>query len=278
MLELFSPAKINLFLKILGKRLDGYHELSSLFQTVDLGDRLFFQLHDHDLLTCNDPSIPTDESNLVLKATRLFRLKTGIQQGVKIYLEKNIPMQAGLGGGSGNAATALWAFNQLTGNRISTHQLQNWSAEIGSDIPFFFSQGTAYCTGRGERVHPLAMRDLNSQCWIVKPSIGLSTPEVYQKLKAQPLQDSDANTYKIDLELALKGSFNYLNALEEPAFAIRPELKMVKELLQNAGFSPVLMSGSGSAFFCWGEGKLPDSLKPLSYPVKFLNRSLSDWY
>src|SRR5262249_13981075 len=108
MLTLLSPAKINLFLRILGKRPDGYHELASLFQAIDLADTIHFSLSDADHLTCTDPAIPVDRSNLIWKSVNLFRRKTGLNFHLKIHLEKKIPHQAGLGGGSSNAATTLW--------------------------------------------------------------------------------------------------------------------------------------------------------------------------
>lgn len=109
-----------------------------------------------DELTCSDSVLMVDNSNLVIKALNLMRAKTNVKQHFKIHLQKNIPMQAGLGGGSGNAATAMHAFNAACGYPASTEQLQAWSAEIGSDVSFFFSSGTAYCTGRGEHVQSLA--------------------------------------------------------------------------------------------------------------------------
>lgn len=276
MLCLFSPAKINLFLYILGKRVDGYHELSSLFQTISLGDHLDFALQEQDQLTCNHPDIPVDETNLILKAVHLFRAKTGLKQGLNIRLEKRIPMQAGLGGGSSNAATTLWAFNQLVGGLVSTEQLQEWSAEIGSDIPFFFSEGSAYCRGRGEIVYPIRWSSPYQSCWIVKLPIGLPTPEVYRSLCASPINAS--SDFYFNLENLFINNFNYVNDLEIAAFKLLPELQLIKEQLLNAGFDHVLMAGSGSAFFCLGNGELPDSLKPYSTLAKFICRPPSHWY
>lgn len=276
MLELFSPAKINLFLRIVSKRTDGYHNLSSVFQTLSLGDTLTIERHDRDLLTCTDPELPTDETNLVLKATELFREKTGLKHFFKIHLDKRIPTQAGLGGGSSNAATVLWGCDQLAKTKIALTTLKHWGAEIGSDVPFFFSQGTAYCTGKGETVYhlpALASRTL----WIVKPSSGLSTPEVYRRLKlsATPLSEK---AIQRDLDDFLAGSLPYFNDLERPAFEIRPELEKLKKELLASGFETVLLSGSGSSFFCIGSGKAPSDSQLAVYPVQFTNRSLDQWY
>jgi 4-diphosphocytidyl-2-C-methyl-D-erythritol kinase len=277
MLCLYSPAKINLFLRIVSKRSDGYHNLSSLFQTVSLGDTLTIEPHAnaHDILTCTDPQLPTDASNLILKATHLFRHKTGLKISFKIHLIKRIPLQSGLGGGSSNAATTLWACNQLTKTNASLNTLKQWSSEIGSDIPFFFSQGTAYCTGRGESVYHLPAL---APCplWIIKPSEGLSTPEVYRRLNFT--SSISEKILQRDLDDFLSGTLSYFNDLEKPAFEIKPELKKLKTTLLENGFKIALMSGSGSAFFCIGSGTLPTHPDLTIFPVYFMNRSLFDWY
>lgn len=274
MLTLISPAKINLFLRVIGKRPDGYHSLSSLFQTINLVDRIHFELYSHDVLTCTDPNIPTDNSNLILKATRLFREKTGLSHGLKVHIEKRIPIQAGLGGGSSNAATALWAFNQLTGKNASTSELQAWSSEIGSDIPFFFSEGTAYCTGRGEHVRTLDSLPAKS-CWIVKPKIGLSTPEIYKKLGMK----ASEKLPECGDDLTHFFSFNkHFNDLEKPAFETKPELKEIKQMLMSSGFETVLLTGSGSAFFCLGDGVPPVHKDVEVFFTRFINRHSLNWY
>jgi 4-diphosphocytidyl-2-C-methyl-D-erythritol kinase len=275
MLHLFSPAKINLFLRIVSKRADGYHDLSSVLQTISLGDTLTIKLHKEDELTCTDPLLPTDASNLILKTTKLFRCKTGFQQGFKIHLIKRIPTQAGLGGGSSNAATTLWACNELAHAQVPLNTLKQWGAEIGSDVPFFFSQGTAYCTSRGELVHHLPASTKRS-LWIVKPQSSLSTPEVFRRLNFM-----DTNPLKLvqhDLDAFLSGSLPSFNDLEKPAFEMKPELKQLKTVLLENGFEVALMSGAGSAFFCMGQGKLPQQLDLTLFPVHYINRSLSSWY
>lgn len=271
MLSLFSPAKINLFLRVLRKRKDGYHELATLLQAIDLGDTLDIQLSQKDSLTCTDPSIPTDASNLVIKAANLFRQKTGITSGLKVHLHKRIPAQAGLGGGSSNAATTLWAFNQLVGKVATTEELQAWSGEIGSDIPFFFSQGTAYCTGRGEHVQSVQPLSSPSSCWIIKPPIGLSTPEIYRRLRLTSSQP-------IDHQKDLLKHWHYVNDLEQPAFEARADLYDLKQALIKQGFNTVLMTGSGSAFFCLGENVPSQSGDISTYLASFLRREEGCWY
>jgi 4-diphosphocytidyl-2-C-methyl-D-erythritol kinase len=275
MLHLFSPAKVNLFLRIVSKRSDGYHNLSSIFQTISLGDALTMELSAREELTCTDLGLPTDRSNLILKATELFRHKTGLNQAFRIHLIKRIPTQAGLGGGSSNAATTLWGCNQLTQANIPLDILQQWSAEIGSDIPFFFSQGTAHCTGRGEYVKDLPFIPPR-QFWIIKPPEGLSTPEVYRCLNFT--SSVSEKSLQIDLDSCLSDACLYFNDLEKPAFEMLPKLKQLKTRLLENGFEIALMSGSGTAFLCMGEGTLPIDPELNVFPVHFKNRSLRNWY
>lgn len=273
MLKLLSPAKINLFLRVLGKRPDGYHELASLFQAVDLCDTLECSLSIQDKLTCTNPNLPVDSSNLILKAAELYRRKTGLTCGLRVHLDKKIPIQGGLGGGSSNAATALWALNVLNNNLVQTKDLIAWSSEIGSDISFFFSTGTAYCTGKGEQVQnqpPL----LDKQFWIVKPPQGISTPQVYKCLDLKTLHYRDP---LIALESFHTADPHYFNDLEEAAYSVMPDLRTIKSELEAGGFQAVL-SGSGSSFFCVGEGKLPPLKGCESVRVKTLKRKLSGWY
>lgn len=274
MLTLRSPAKINLFLKIVKRRSDGYHELASLFQAIDLHDTLHFSLSEKDHLTCTNPSIPTDHRNLVLKATQLFRQKTGLSTGLTVHLEKRIPHEAGLGGGSSNAATTLWALNQLHGSPVSIKELTEWSAEIGSDISFFFSEGTAYCTGRGEKLEAVATLP-KSNLWIVKPQQGLSTPQVFKQLDLAQLAKHDPQTV---LASFFTETPIYFNDLENPAFALMPQLQTLKSSLLDSGFHTVLMSGSGSAFFCLGNGSTHGLKDVFASHCAFVNRSKDGWY
>lgn len=132
-------------------------DLASLFQAVSLSDKLSFQpiAGDRDEMTCSDTTLSIDQSNLVIKALDLMRRRTGVSRFFRVHLTKVVPMQAGLGGGSGNAATAMFAFNELTGRLASEEDLVRWGGEIGSDISFFFSSGTAFCTGKGDVVESL---------------------------------------------------------------------------------------------------------------------------
>ncbi|KAG6501425.1 hypothetical protein ZIOFF_041305 [Zingiber officinale] len=182
-LSLFSPCKINVFLRITGKRADGFHDLASLFHVISLGDTIKFSLSPtktKDRLSANVPGVPVDERNLIIKALNLYRKKTGTDNYFWIHLDKKVPTGAGLGGGSSNAATALWAANQFSGGLATEKELQEWSGEIGSDVPFFFSQGAAYCTGRGEVVEdiPRAL-PMDLPMVLIKPPEACSTAEIY---------------------------------------------------------------------------------------------------
>jgi len=280
-ITLFSPAKLNLFLRVIRKRPDGYHELASLFQAIDLGDTITYTLTDgEDILYSTDPNLPHDSSNLIFKAATLFRKKTSFKCGLKVGLIKRIPIQAGLGGGSSNAATTLWALNQLTGNRYSTEELAEWSKELGSDITFFFSHGTAYCTGRGEEIHPINCEiDSGLPLWLLKPKEGLSTPEVFKNFNLLSC------SLKQPMELLndfLGQTPCYVNDLESAAFKIMPRLQEIKRQLLEAGYQGVTMTGSGTALFCFGKNP-PENFdsqifKGDIFQVNYLRRSTNNWY
>ncbi|KAL7571125.1 hypothetical protein ACA910_014731 [Epithemia clementina (nom. ined.)] len=275
-LTLFSPSKINLFLRILRKRDDGYHDLASLFQAISFGDTLELQLLQNDdenndntsavtadEFTCNMPGVPIDSSNLVLRAIQLMRTKTGHTSSYfRANLIKQVPAQAGLGGGSANAATAMWGVNELLGKPATLEQMVEWSAELGSDITFFLSRGTAYCTGRGEIMEPISppLPSGSTKLCIVKPNIGLSTPSVFRALDYDKLSTLDADNDLLPFFLQSQGRMDqvpdeyFVNDLEFPAFQCLPQLAALKqELLQIPGFDHVLMSGSGTSIFCLGQ-------------------------
>jgi 4-diphosphocytidyl-2-C-methyl-D-erythritol kinase len=265
--KLFSPAKLNLFFRVLHKRDDGFHEIASLMQAISLGDTLTFEENSHELLTTSDPHLSCDESNTITQALRLFQKKTGYLKSLRIHVEKQTPMEGGLGGGSSNVATTLWALNTLSGLAIEEETLRKWAGEISSDAPFFFSSGTAFTTGRGEIVEnmsPLKSRTL----WLAKPEgKGLSTPLVYQHCHP--------NVHNIAPRLMLE-RFIFLNDLEMPAFKLRPDLEQLKEDLIKLGFETVVMTGSGTTFFCLGD--IDPHLPGIQFiKTRFLSRT-SDWY
>ncbi|KAL4611157.1 hypothetical protein ACB092_08G103400 [Castanea dentata] len=252
-LTLFSPCKVNVFLRITNKREDGFHDLASLFHVISLGDILKFSLSPSktkDSLSTNVSGVPLDDRNLIIKALNLYRKKTGSEKFFWIHLDKKVPTGAGLGGGSSNAATALWAANQFNGCLATEKELQEWSSEIGSDVPFFFSQGAAYCTGRGEVVQNiLPPVPLDIPMVLIKPQQACSTAEVYKHLRLD-------QTSKVDpLTLLEKISTNgisqdvCINDLEPPAFEVLPSLRRLKQRVNAASrgqYDAVFMSGSGS--------------------------------
>jgi len=274
MIELFSPAKINLFFRVLKKRQDHFHEIASLYQTIDLGDNLQLALSHEDRLFCDLPTLPLDSSNLILKAAALFRKKTGLPIFMHCQLTKRIPMQAGLGGGSSNAATTLWGLNELSGRPATAKELMIWGAELGSDVAFFLSKGRAYCTGRGEIIKELPF--VEGSCWIAKPlHLALTTASVYTNCKPDlfPLRDP----------LEALASFatqqpSYFNDLEISSFELCRDLSPFKQQLLSLGFHYVTMTGSGTAFFCIGDIINPESEKVQFFDTQFIRRRDNSWY
>jgi 4-diphosphocytidyl-2-C-methyl-D-erythritol kinase len=269
MIRLFSPAKINLFFRVLGARPDGFHEIATLMQAISLGDTLFIQPGSKESLTCTDPALPNDSSNLILKAAQLFREKSNTEINCEYHLIKRVPVEAGLGGGSSNAASVLWGLNQLTGAKFDTETLKEWASALGSDVPFFFSQGTAYCTGKGEKVQeklPLNRQSL----WIAKPTETLSTPAVYRALNLQAITKRNP--------LSALENNQYFNDLEHSAFQLCPRMPFVREQLYNIGFNTVVMTGSGTAFFCFGQVLNPVLNGVNFYPIEYIQRKKEQWY
>lgn len=220
---------------------EGFHDLASLFQSISLHDTLHFSIKKgsdenlyKDTLECDTLGVPTDSSNLVIKALNKFREKTGTDKYFHVHLEKNIPHEAGLGGGSSNAATALWAANQLSDKPCSTQQLVEFGAEFGSDISFFLSSGTAYCTGRGEIFEEIAPFDVQSVC-IVKPPEGLSTAQVFKYLDLSECSGLEPHYLLEKMQHDLI-SADFVNDLEAPSFKLLPRLASLKQALYQAGF------------------------------------------
>lgn len=272
-LSFVSPAKINLFFRVLCKREDCFHEIASLYQAISLYDTLKISLSEKDELTCSDSSLLMDKNNLVYKALQIFREKTGIHHPVKIHLEKNIPMEAGLGGGSSNAATTLFALSTLFSLDLPKEDLIQMGSVLGSDVPFFFSSGSAYCTGRGEILQDIPYKDFlgDASLWIAKPEMGLSTPLVYKSCKPDLLEKRDP-----EKDLAQRNCF--YNDLEMSAFSLKPELETLKRRLLDLGFTFSIMSGSGTSFFCIGKEINPHLEGVKFFEVKPILRKSTTWY
>jgi 4-diphosphocytidyl-2-C-methyl-D-erythritol kinase len=264
-LEKKSPCKVNLLLNILGKRADGFHELETVMHPVNLFDELSFtRVPQGCHLTCSDPALPTDAGNLVHRAAMSFFQKTEIRDGVRIHLEKKIPMAAGLGGGSGNAATTLLGLNELFGKPLSAAALQEIAATLGSDIPFFLQTTPALGTGRGEKIQPLdffpAMN--GAAIFLIHPGFGISTPWAYQNLARFPsaLNGTPGRAQKLiallqTADLRTAGA-EFYNSLEAPALEKYPLLALFQDFLRQNGAAATLMSGSGSTTFALAENPM----------------------
>lgn len=246
-----APAKVNLFLEVLGKRADGYHEIATLLLAIDLEDELdFAPASAGELsLTCDDPALTTGPENLVLKAASRLREATGCPTGARIHLRKRIPWAAGLGGGSSDAAAALEGLNELWKLGLSPAALARIGSEIGSDVPFFLNGPAAWCTGRGEVVAPVAVgRPLDLV--LVKPPEGLSTAEVYRRLTVpeKPVDGRAAREALASGDVEALGRALF-NRLQEPALAMNPAVAEADHRVQGVGAAGSLMTGSGSALF-----------------------------
>jgi 4-diphosphocytidyl-2-C-methyl-D-erythritol kinase len=245
-------------LNLLGKRPDGFHELETLMHPVPVCDRLTFERKGNNIqLTCNDPRLPTDSKNLVYRAANLFLTTANIKDGVRIHLEKNVPMAAGLGGGSGDAAVTLLALNELFAEALPKEKLFELAASLGSDIPFFLQKEPAIGTGRGEKIKTLAPFPClgGMSIILVHPGFGISTPWAYQQMSNFPDAQNGkpgradklaALLSKGDLAAASK---EFYNSLEAPALKKYPLLVLFQEFFREQGALTTLMSGSGSATF-----------------------------
>jgi 4-diphosphocytidyl-2-C-methyl-D-erythritol kinase len=246
-----TPAKINLFLKILGNRPDGYHDIYSLMQTVDLCDTLTISVTASGTeLISNATTVPLDSSNIIWKAVELLRRQTSFTQGIQINLTKRIPVGAGLGGGSSDAAATLKGVNQLLNLNLSPQQLQRLGATLGSDVPFFFSTGSAIISGRGELVKEVRIAS-DYFVLLVVPDFAISTAEAYAQIRIYLTNFSTKPTFnweKTNAELlALLEQVG--NDFETLVTGDHPAVASCMQFLRETGARVVGLSGSGSAFF-----------------------------
>ena len=257
-LTLESPAKINLFLAVTGRRSDGFHDLVSLVAPLDWGDTLTVEPADEFSLVCDNPAVPLDANNLVLKAAAAFRQATGSTFGARFSLVKRIPMGAGLGGGSSNAATTLRALNQLAGEVLDFKQLSAVAAEVGSDCSLFLHDCAVVMRGRGDVIAPIpasaVARIAGRRVLLFKSAFGISTPWAYSQLAERapssyvPAAEIEA---KLDVWLADESPVEslFVNNMEGPAFRKFPALPALLEQLREDFGVIGRMSGSGSACF-----------------------------
>ena len=253
-----SPCKVNLLLNILGKRPDGFHELETVMHPVKLCDELTFERTNGGIqMTCSEPALPADSSNLAYRAAAGFLARSGIPAGVRMHLEKRIPMAAGLGGGSGNAATTLLALNELFDGPLGAEQLHAVAASLGSDIPFFLQSNPALATGRGEKIQSLPpFRALEGCAFLlVHPGFGIATAWAYRELARFPkaLNGERGRAKKLMSWLnsgdMRRAGGDFYNSLEAPALEKYPWLAVLQDFLRENGAAATLMSGSGSTTF-----------------------------
>lgn len=247
-----AHAKINLGLYVLGKRSDGYHDIWTIFQELEFHDTLYFRKHaDKLLITTDHPSLPVGENNLVWQAVRLLSRRTSCPENVAIHLEKRIPLGAGLGGGSSNAAATLRGMNRLFQLGLPLNELAALAAELGSDVPFFLHGGTALATGRGENIHPLS--DI-SPVWIllVNPGIQVSSGWAYKNVNLRLTNFQEIiSVLPQGKDIVLTGKNRTLlhNMLEEPVIKQYPVIRSIKTQLLDEGAEWTMMCGSGSTVF-----------------------------
>jgi len=254
-----SPCKVNLLLNVLGRRPDGFHELETIMHPVHLTDALSFERAASGIeLGCNVPELPVDSRNLVHRAATAFLNRAGIQrEGIRIHLEKRLPLAAGIGAGSANAAATLAGLNELFGSPLSEAELQELAVALGSDVPFFLQCKPALATGRGEQIQPLDFFSIvrGAAFLLVYPGFGVSTPWAYRSLARFPdaLNGRPSRAQKLIAalnsgDLNAVGSELY-NSLEAPVLSKYPLLQLFQDHLRELGAPAVRMSGSGSTTF-----------------------------
>lgn len=251
MLKLLAPAKINLALDVLSRRNDGYHDVDMIMQSLTLTDEIGLESAIQIELSCQNPQVPLNRQNLAWKAAELLQQKYEVKQGVKITIHKNIPVAAGLAGGSTDAAAVLIGLNQLWDLRLSKEELMKLGMQLGADVPFCILQQTARAQGIGEILTPLKS-GLDCRVLLVTPNIAVSTPFVYQKLVVAEIKKHPSISQVItaleqgDLDRLVA---HWGNVLEEVVLPRYPQVKQLKEVLKRYGATHCLMSGSGPSVF-----------------------------
>jgi 4-diphosphocytidyl-2-C-methyl-D-erythritol kinase len=249
-----APAKVNVGLRVFGMRPDGYHQIWTILQEIDLADEiLLWESPDLSLMVTPElPNIPTDESNLVIKAANILRQQTGCRQGVRIHLRKNIPAGAGLGGGSSDAAAVLRGLNLLWGLNLDNDTLSSMAAKLGSDVPFFLRGGCCEATGRGEILQQIPPM-IRGPVVLICPEISVSTSWAYKNIEKYHLTKGIENIIfqnyiaKQLSDPAVASCF--INDFEPLVFNFHPSLKTLKQAILESGAYYASLSGSGSAIY-----------------------------
>jgi len=245
-------AKINLFLDVIGHRNDGFHKIKSVFAEIDLADKISIKLTEKpDIkISCTSKEIP-DRDNLVYKVSCYLKDKYNVKQGIEINLKKNIPLAAGLGGGSSDAAQTLLLCNKVWNLNLTAKQLQSIAEKFGSDISFFLQGGLCLVSGRGEKVEPLETNLQVANVLLVKPKFPISSREAYSLVKIQKAQN---RKFEKSIKALQTNNLNLLteniyNALEPEIISRYAEIKQIKNKLKKSGSLGNLMSGSGPTVF-----------------------------
>ena len=244
-----AAAKVNLTLEVLGKRADGYHEIATVMQAVDLSDRITLDDADDFELRSDSAAVPADAGNLAWRAAAALKEAAGIRAGVRIGLDKRIPVAAGLGGGSSDAAGVLLGLNRLWRLRWPLDRLDEVAATLGSDVPFFLRGGAALASGRGEKVEPLTARSM--ALVLVNPKFPSSTAEMFGRLTPAMYSDGTATRTLAGTlgRSATRVAASLYNGMEAAAAAVFPQIVQMRAALMAAGALGALMSGSGPTVF-----------------------------
>jgi 4-diphosphocytidyl-2-C-methyl-D-erythritol kinase len=252
-IEINSPCKINFGLNVVRKREDGFHDIETVFMPIDLADKIYFKISAIKSFRTNNAQLNEEGNNLITKAIALLEEKFGREFNLEIRLEKNIPLGAGLGGGSSNAAVTLLSVIELLGLELSQEELNYLALKLGSDVPFFLQQSACFATSRGEILTPINF-EMNLPVLIVNPGIHISTKWAYQNVTPANPVYSLKNLAGFDMTEIGKLTGKVVNDFEPKCFEAFPELKTIKENLYSQGALFALMTGSGSSMF----GVFPD--------------------
>ncbi len=248
-MRIFTPAKINLFLQIIGKRPDGYHDLNSLMCCISLYDEIDIHVGNRNTaIVCDHPDVPQDKTNLAHRAATLFLDTLKTSQGAEIILRKHIPVAAGLGGGSSNAAGVLLGLNHHFGNPFSRNQLMTMGLSLGADVPFFILQTPALASGIGETLEVYSGLPAN-HILLVNPGFTVSTAEIYRNLNLRLTKCKKKITNALLKSRGFDAALHLCNDLETVTASTYPEIHSIKAQLTNYGALGALMSGSGPSVF-----------------------------
>ena len=253
-----SYAKVNLYLQVLSKRKDNYHNLNTVFERIDLTDKISLKVRPDGLITlkCDSPAVPEDKTNLCFRAAMLLKDCCRVKKGVDIEINKRIPVGAGLGGGSGNAAATLLGLNKLWGLSLNLNRLVSLAKKIGCDVPFFiYDVPFALGTSRGDKIKPLQkLKKLKLWHVLVFPKVKVSTPLIYGKFDrisglTRPIYDVKILTSTLVKHPAILSSGGLFNSLEAITEREYPEVNVIKSSFRELGQTAILMSGSGPTVF-----------------------------